>query len=464
MMATPRSRARTWRRVAALAMALVLCFHFLPNDNHLRLALRYLAYTSRQQPFSPHQLLAESVPYPVDLVQDVALIIKSGYGTKDRLPGTLKFVGGDDHDKNGLRFESILLVADFATQPGGHYNCCAGLELPVHDVVLQTIHSAPLADTAARPRHVENYARLQAALAKNDDKLAQSLSHDFGWQLDAMKASPGFISSLELAYKTFPDKKWYLLADDDTYLVRPSLRQFLGQFSSTCAHYLGNAVGGWEGRFAHGGSGVIISQAAMHLLFKENPRVVAAAHHMALTTGMGDSLLSNTLMQIGVYVEEEHSLLFNGETPATTKIKEDRFCYPILSFHGLRAPDETLAVDRVFRQMPQRATRWKDIWHLYGGPNLGDSNKIEPLQEGWDHVGRLDEHTTSVENVDNEQACLKLCVSKTHSKSCLAWTWEAERRVCHMSPWMIVGDKAEGRTTGLNLPRVKRMAKACGDV
>ncbi|CAK7236064.1 hypothetical protein SCUCBS95973_009478 [Sporothrix curviconia] len=448
-MVTPRSRTRIWRRLVALALALALAFCLLPYDNHARLAIRYITYTSWQKPFSRQRMLAMPAPHPVDLAADVALIIKSGYGTKDRFPGTLAFM--DNH------FTSILLMADFATKPGQHYNCCHGLDLPVHDVVAKTIERAPLRDGERKPLHVVNYARLQAALAANNDTLAMEHSREFGWQLDAMK----FISSLELAYTTFPDKKWYILTDDDTYLVRPSLRQFLGQFAPEDAHYLGNAVGGWEGRFAHGGSGVLISQGAMRRLFVDRPAVVTQMHHVALTTGMGDSLLSHTMMQIGAYVAEQHSLFFSGETPTTTKLKPDRFCMPILSFHGLRSDDATLQVDRVLRQAEDRPTLWLDIWRLYGGPELA-SPDLPAFRADWDYVGRLDEYTTSIEEVGDEQACFQQCVGGRHKSSCLAWVWEAERKVCHLSPWMIIGEHTAGRTTGLNPARVQEMVKACG--
>ncbi|CAK7234568.1 hypothetical protein SBRCBS47491_008991 [Sporothrix bragantina] len=455
-MVTPRSRARIWRRLAALAFALALAFYMLPYDNHTRLAIRYVTYTSRQRHLSRKQMLTDSAPYPVDLSTDVALIIKSGYGTKDRFPGTLAFME-DESNSGKVHYGSILLVADFATKPGQHYNCCHGMDLPVHDVVAKTIERAPVGDGKHKPKHVENYARLQDALSANNHTLALDLSREFGWQLDAMK----FISSLELAYTTFPDKKWYILADDDTYLIRSSLRQFLGHFCSKEAHYLGNAVGGWEGRFAHGGSGVLISQGAMRRLFKDRPEVVVQMHYEALTTGMGDSLLSHTMMQIGAYVAEEHSLFFSGETPTTTKLKPDRFCLPIMSFHGLRANDATLEVDRVLRKTEDRPPLWQDIWRLYGGPDLA-SGDMPASRADWDYVGRLDEYTTTIEDVSDEQACLQQCVGSRYESTCLAWTWEAERRVCHLSPWMIVGEKVAGRTTGLNPTRVHKMVKACG--
>ena len=241
--------------------------------------------------------------------------------------------------------------------------------------------------------------------------------------------------------------------------MRPALRQFLGQFHSDCEHYLGNAVGGWEGRFAHGGSAILLSQRAMHRLFVDNPGTVAAAHRTALSTGMGDSLLANTLMKVGIYVREEHSVFFNGETPETAKIRPDRFCLPVLTFHSLRAPGQTLAVDRVFRKRTQPPL-WRDIWTMYGGPSL-ESFVMTPHRVNWDHVGSLDEHTKTVTGVKQARDCRKSCEAR--EEGCMAWRWEQDTYLCHQSPWMIVGSKAEGKTSGLNLRLVRKLGEACDD-
>lgn len=190
-MSRSRARARALRRVVFLFAAFALMYCLLPLDNTCRLAVRRLFHTPRQHTFSREQLLSVPPPYPVDLATDVALVIKSGFGTRDRLPGTLQLLDGDgDADSKAPIFGSILLVGDFATQPGQHYRC-NGEELPVHDVVGRTIEQALRAGLYnVGPRHpskVGNYSVLQDAIANNNDDLALSLSHQFGWELDALK-------------------------------------------------------------------------------------------------------------------------------------------------------------------------------------------------------------------------------------------------------------------------------------
>lgn len=45
-----------------------------------------------------------------------------------------------------------------------------------------------------------------------------------------------FIPSLELAYRAMPHKKWFILVDDDTYLIYPSLNSILGHFDPSMPH------------------------------------------------------------------------------------------------------------------------------------------------------------------------------------------------------------------------------------
>lgn len=200
-MGLSRARARAWRRVMFLFAVLALAYCMLPLDNTCRLAVRRLFYTSRQHTFSREQLLSMTPPHPVDLATDVALIIKTGYGTRDRLPGTLAFLDGKDDDNStevtnkGPIFGSILLVSDFATQPGQHYSC-NGEELPVNDVVGLTIQLAgPVPSTKNHPTKLGNYTILQNAINSGDDALALSLSRQFGWELDAMKVGSGRFST-----------------------------------------------------------------------------------------------------------------------------------------------------------------------------------------------------------------------------------------------------------------------------
>ena len=253
-----------------------------------------------------------------------------------------------------------------------------------------------------------------------------------------------------------PNKKWYVLLDDDTYILEPSAKLLLEHLDSSVPHYIGNAVGGRYKRFAHGGSGIILSQAAMYRVFVKNSKSLSAFNIESLTAGWGDALLADTLRKSGVYLEERYSHHFSGEGPRIMYIRSDRFCTPIISFHGLD-PEHMLEVGDKFRNITT-PTSWIRIWDFYDNRTLS-SFLDEPCRADRDHVGRLDQATTTTKDVQTKEDCLEICLA--NDDTCLAWTWEAETHACHFSPWMLVGNAAEHRFTGINARRAMMLASQC---
>lgn len=245
------------------------------------------------------------------------------------------------------------------------------------------------------------------------------------------------------------------MVDDDTYLVQQTLTRLLEHLDPNIPYYIGNAVGDYRGRFAHGGSGVILSQAAMRQLFS-HPDVVAAAHLEAFGETWGDKLLATTMIKVGIYLDERYSPLFNGEHPRKTQITKERSCPPIISFHELRDPTDMTDADQTLRT-PTNPIRWIDLWEMFGAPAV-DSPVWKSGRKNWDHVGRLDGVSTTANHVRTAHACAERCQS--HG-TCLAWTWESWSRACHLSPWMIPGVEADGTVSGIHVPRAKIISNGC---
>lgn len=253
-----------------------------------------------------------------------------------------------------------------------------------------------------------------------------------------------------------PHKKWYILADDDTYLLNHSLELILQHLDPSIPHYIGNAVGDYKARFAHGGSAVVLSQAAMRRIFVDNSRIVAAAHLESLESQWGDKLIATTAMKTGIYLDERYDRHFNGEAPRLTRIRADRFCVPIVSFHKMSATEMTRVAAR-FRDAAS-AVSWLDVWRIYNAPAF-EAFLANPIRAEWDHVGRLDEETMTTTHVNSDNACLDLC--HKYGMTCLAWTWDAEKLLCHISPWMVVGESVSGLSSGINARRAMRLAGKC---
>lgn len=253
-----------------------------------------------------------------------------------------------------------------------------------------------------------------------------------------------------------PGRKWYITQDDDTFIIRPSLYRFLEHLDPSKDLYLGNAIGDYTARFAHGGSSFILSEAAMRRLF-DNPEVVSQAYVASIDEIWGDKLIATTLSKVGIYISERYGHFFNGERPLITKAAADRFCSPLVSFHGLAQPAQMREVGKKFTKF-DKPVFWGDLWEIYGQPGL-DVFDENPIRLGQDHVGRQDD-PAMISRAESVDKCVATCEGR--GKECLAWTWDKQTNLCIISPWVIVGDKPQDRYSGLNVGEVRRLASKCG--
>ncbi|KUI60041.1 Glycoprotein-N-acetylgalactosamine 3-beta-galactosyltransferase 1 [Cytospora mali] len=378
---------------------------------------------------------------------EVAYIVKTGYGTLERVPALLeasrRIVKGSEYED-----DNILVVGDFATEFDFQ-----GKTVVIHDMVAAVMeHDAVVKTPIKSTERAYKYGNMTLAIKDGRKKDAEQYSKAVGWDLDALK----FIPSLELAWKTMPGKKWYIMQDDDTFILRPSLYRFLEHLDPSKELYLGNAIGDYKARFAHGGSSFILSHAALRRLF-DNPDVVSQAYVASLDETWGDKLIATTLIKVGVYISERYGHFFNGERPLITKASADRFCSPLVSFHGLAQPAEMKEVGKMFAGL-DKPVFWRDLWEIYGEPSLDVMDK-NPIRLGQDHVGRQDD-PSMISRAESVDKCLASCESR--GKECLAWTWDKESKLCILSPWVIVGEKPKDRYSGLNVAEVKGLAGKCG--
>lgn len=247
------------------------------------------------------------------------------------------------------------------------------------------------------------------------------------------------------------------MADDDTYIIKSSLLLLLGHLNYGKPHFIGNPVGDYKGRFPHGGSSVAMSGAALSKLFDQHPEVVAEGHQESPTAIWGDKLLSTTFMKVGIYLDESYRRFFNGEPPWMTRMWIDRFCLPLLSFHSLGSGDTMLHVGETFKDMTEPVF-WGQLGKIYGAPDF-KSFIAEPIRSNIDFVGRLDEYSTTVDEVKEVDACVKIC--HEHPNDCLAWTFDLGREKCHFARWAIVGDHVEGRFSGVNGQLGQKLETSC---
>ncbi|KAG6156144.1 hypothetical protein E4U37_000547 [Claviceps purpurea] len=505
-------RRRSVRRrliplVLLLTLALTIWYLCQPPDSPAVLALHFNAWRvgNALGGASPDNIGGRDDgpgKFPIHIPSEVGVLIKTGFGTRHRLReqliafavegGILGDEGRDflvvgDWSQKALSKSASKAAREDAGEDDAELDKAEeeeeenangepqpGREIPelgvreIHDAVGLVMESGDIGEAFREHERFGKYRSLRGAVDAGDADRAEQLGGKYGWELDALK----FIKGMDMAYRRMPHKKWYMILDDDTFVVRTSLQALLRTLDPARPMYLGNSVGDYKARFAHGGSAVLISGAAMRLLFAGRPDVVREAYVRSLDETWGDRLVATTLQRVGVYIAEPYSRFFNGETPGLTRIRPESVCVPIVSFHGLRDPGAMLATGRTMARnrmtyrnhhsfyIPRDAPLlWGELWDLYArNPLETYAAAEEPFQPG-DLVGpaRGDPDVKAWKGVRSADACRRKCGSR---RRCLAWSYDTETRECRGSPWVVADAAADGNMlTGVNWA----MAKAMGE-
>lgn len=147
-----------------------------------------------------------------------------------------------------------------------------------------------------------NLYRLQQQCAVDQDNCVKSIegADSAGWNLDKYKN----VHMAEKAYRLRPNYDWYVFVDADTYVSWPNLAYSLGKLDPTEEKYLGVVTLIGTMTFGHGGSGYIVSQAAMHNFVGKNPGIANKYDVETQYNCCGDYMFAVALnATIGVMVE-----------------------------------------------------------------------------------------------------------------------------------------------------------------
>lgn len=178
------------RRLAGITLLVLLAWTvalwiFLPYDNPFILFLQFT--TSRFASFfrsstDDERLLLEKpgrFPFTDD---EVAYIVKTGYGTQERVPALLdasKSIG------TGSKYaeDNILVVGDFAGDLDFQ-----GRPVVVHDMVAAVMeHEAVVAMPVKNTERMQKYGNMTLAITEGKLEEAEQYSKAVGWELDALK-------------------------------------------------------------------------------------------------------------------------------------------------------------------------------------------------------------------------------------------------------------------------------------
>jgi hypothetical protein len=242
-----------------------------------------------------------------------------------------------------------------------------------------------------------------------------------GWRLDKYK----FLPMMEWTSYMRPESQWYVFLELDTYVNYDNLYRFLSNINAQTPYYLGSPV--WPKKktvFAHGGSGFVLSRAALERLMAQG-RMFGENKHFPGTHFFGvdvkkqccgDEMLAQVLKKAGVPLRG-YWPMFNGENPSTMHFNHEQWCEAIIAMHHLNEDDFT------------RLSQWEQSRLHPGRPLMfeGLFTMIEPhLQEKTEDWSNMSEDVTyrkgarAAKSFDKcREACAKdrSCMQFEHSST-----------------------------------------------
>lgn len=240
-----------------------------------------------------------------------------------------------------------------------------------------------------------------------------------GWRLDKWK----FLPMIKKTLQEFPDKKWYVFVETDTYIFWSTLLSYLAALDASNPYYIGAQNEIDDVIYAHGGSGFAISRPALEAavaLYVENK-----ADWEAFTASQwaGDCVLGKALFDSGTKLTWAWPI-FQGKDIGDMNYSHVDFekrlwCYPSVSYHHTTPSaigdlwhfEQTRIAQHGEGRRPA-TIRHKDVFAEYIHPQI-----IEPKSD-WDN--HADEDRGMVSSLE---ACRDICEQEA---SCLQYARRSE--------------------------------------
>lgn len=174
-----------WQKIAVgLFIALSVIYVTSPYDSSLRSFFRFQHNVVRDHYQSQRPSdgwLYRRQRYPIDPNDDIGLIIKTGYGTKHRVPVSLRALSNESF------FPDTVIVQDFPPiREQRYYNLTNGKGVDVVDILGWNLKRGALKGREHLER-IYKYKNLAAAVEEEEWVLSEGLGKKIGWELDAMK-------------------------------------------------------------------------------------------------------------------------------------------------------------------------------------------------------------------------------------------------------------------------------------
>ncbi|CAO1630554.1 unnamed protein product [Jaminaea pallidilutea] len=317
--------------------------------------------------------------------------------------------------------------------------------------ILKTVSS----EVKALDDFKKTYEEVQEYTSLRQDPAAvinhHAVSGNTAWQIDKWKFLPLHAD----AYRRWPDAKWHVAIEDDTWLLWNNLIKWLKTKPHDEQKFYGNQMWLVNGSvpFNHGGSGYVISRALMKATFGSDPDFEHKFDNHIRYSCCGDAELARafTLSKPAVTLVkpswEESGRSFRADSLDKTDINSNDWCQPIFTLHHV-SPAEYVQLERFKRDVDPLVSqddfiRFVDLWDYMSPRFLRHFSS--PEQVGHHHVLRRGWRAIPAEDGGDEvpsattaEACASEC--DRLGKECLVWTFEPKSlRKCRVSASVYIG-------------------------
>lgn len=155
-----------------------------------------------------------------------------------------------------------------------------------------------------------------------------------GWKLDKWK----FLPMVNRTLSEYPDKKWYVFVETDTYILWQTLLNYLSAMDWKKPYYVGGQI--WIGdiQFAHGGTGFAVSRPALESvvqMFRDRQE-----EWESFTDGhwAGDCVLGKAMKDSGSPMTMAWPIWQGDDVGNMNYDRKDGhrlWCFPTVSYHHL---------------------------------------------------------------------------------------------------------------------------------
>ncbi|OQE44151.1 hypothetical protein PENCOP_c002G04780 [Penicillium coprophilum] len=279
---------------------------------------------------------------------------------------------------------------------------------------------------------------------------ASGMTDNPGWKLDKWK----FLPMIHTARREKPDAKWFVFLEADTYPIWPNVLEWLAHFNPEDKLYLGNQMQIGDNLFAHGGSGFVLSHAAIHAVADFHKLHIDEWDAITDQEWAGDCVLGMALDAAGVGLTWswpqlttqsvwEQDILHEafGKTP---------WCFAPSTFHHMTPAD----VDRFwefeqqwFADTNSNVLTYSDIFRNLIRPTLADH------LDNWDNFASAGDDRKDYKGPATPTsfaACADYCAA---DPNCVQYRLTADMR-CTTSDAVLRGQPQPGTQSGTMLWRV----------